>query len=85
MRRTAAIIALGLLVPGLAGAQEHGDVLQFPEDAEARPVPACVPLPRPEPQSDYLSLIVGPEGLADDDAFRLAEGAPCLTLRAAEG
>ena len=83
MRRTAASIALLLLAPGLGVAQELVDAPQPREDAEFRPVPACVPLPRPEAQTSYLSLIVGPDGVADDDAFRVAEGEPCLTLGAA--
>ena len=45
----------------------------------------CVLPPREGDQAAYLELLVGAEGMADDDAFRLSEGAPCLTLQASGG
>ena len=83
MTRTAAILSLSALAPFAASAEETDPTVLL-ENPAGPAAAACAPPPRPDDQVAYLSLIVGAGGLVDDDAFRLAEGAPCLTLRASE-
>lgn len=40
----------------------------------------CPLAPRASDQVAYLALVVGAEGIANDDAFRRAGGEPCLPV-----
>ena len=80
MPRIIAILLMCTLAPAASG-EERGPAAV---SVEAAGLAACAPPPRPDAEVAYLSLIVGPDGVADDDAFRVAEGAPCLSLRPPE-
>ena len=85
MHHSIAVLAACVMIPaaGLAQGFESREMVPQTEGGAALSLADCVPPPREGDQTSYLSLIVGAEGVADDDTFRLSEGALCLPLSAA--
>ena len=83
--RRAALAALGLVLLPLPlfalPLEDGGPAAALSATADD----LCHLAPRDETQVAYLALVVGAEGLAQDDQFRRAGGEACIPVSAAEG